>query len=198
MTHKKSLSLTLLSCIVFGFFACETSPDIFDGRLPKYSEIGRNVAGCIIDDETVWLSQESIAFFGFSAPIAYVYTFIDADSLLIKLDGSLVETGNNRDIEILLKNISVNNLEDLLKLEGQEFELDGISHSASLELESETIESTGDNGKLYIRNVALNADSTFVISGTFGFDAFSNIENEMKQVQFGRFDYTIESLEFIE
>ena len=185
--HTNSKVLVVMFFIIIG---CEGIfiPDPIDPRIPKYTEEGNNVAGAIIDNK-IW---ESIVTSGF--PSIYDQPFIRLwqlnDSLSLRFSGST--SGESSSIEFHLSGLDITKFEDLVALEGQKIQLDGINN-AGYYIENEP-PMTYDNkgiGQIYFRSVRIkNSSSQIILSGTFGFS--TTVPNGVStKVSFGRFDYQI-------
>lgn len=163
-------------------------PDPIDPRIPKYTEEGNNVAGAIIDGK-IW---ESVVKIGF--PSVYDQPFIMLwqvnDSLSLRFSGST--SGESSSIEFHLSGLNITNFEDLVSLNGQKIQLDGIKN-AGYYIENYTPWTYHNKGigQIYFKSVRFeNSTSKITLSGTFGFSTTAPNGISTK-VSSGRFDYHI-------
>lgn len=185
--HTNSKVLVVMFFIIIG---CEGIfiPDPIDPRIPKYTEEGNNVAGAIIDDK-IW---ESVVTSGF--PSIYDQPFIRLwqlnDSLSFIFSGNT--SGESSSIEFHLSGLGITKFEDLVALEGQKIQMDGIKN-AGYYIENEPPMNYDNKGigQIYFRSVRIKKSSSqIILSGTFGFS--TTVPNGMvTKVSFGRFDYQI-------
>jgi hypothetical protein len=117
-----SLAVPLTSCLQEKFFH-----DPSDPRLPKFSEEGNQVAGSIVSGEA-WKTFYSPGFMGPNRGLFFV-NHQKGDSISIHFEGNfrkdstLGRTGRN--FIVILKNTSLNKLEDIYALKDKFIALDG-------------------------------------------------------------------------
>ncbi|WP_163711389.1 hypothetical protein [Mangrovibacterium lignilyticum] len=171
-------------------------PDPIDPRIPKYTEDGNNVAGAFINDN-IWKSVVTIGF-----PYSYNQPFINVwqenDSLVLRLNGNTA--GESSSIEFHLTGLKISKIEELVTLDGNKIQLDGIKN-IGFYIENYT-PSSYDNkgiGQIYFKHVGIQDSNVSVegqtskiviISGTFGF-SINDSNGEITKVTSGRFDYRI-------
>lgn len=185
---------TLLLILLLVAAACEGLfiPDPIDPRLPKYTEQGYNVAGAFVNDE-IWESVVShkIQLVGsLTVPVnePRLEAWPEKDSLTLTFSGS---TGANKTyIEFHLRNLKINEFEDLLQLNGQKIILDGNTNAGFYE---ESLNDSADKypgvGQVYFKEVRIDSSSNVLyLSGTFGFSV-NRSNNKTLKVSSGRFDY---------
>ena len=123
------------SLIVFiSFFAlisCKkhiTSDNVYPD-LPAYSETGLDVSGAHINDST-WLgNNQPSGFFPTTKP-AYLTSYPNGDSIDLRLFGGYknLPTTFEKPTQILIVIKGIKNDNDLIKLNGQKFILDGVNN----------------------------------------------------------------------
>ena len=165
-------------------------PDPIDPRLPKYTELGNNVAGALVNDE-IWRAEVNL-YWGLAgvhiANSASVSIWPEKDSIVIYLPGQKGDI--NAIIEFHLKSAEVNSFEDLVKLEGSKIELDGDVNYACLIQDGNVVDKgIGQFYPTYIHKIG--SSSKVIFAGTFGFYGTSSMGKEM-QITYGRFDYKLD------
>ena len=163
-------------------------PDPIDPRIPKYTNEGNNVAGAFFNDK-IWKSVVKAGFNHLSgSPDITVWS--QSDSLSLRFTGSISEESSS--IEFNLKELKITKFADLLVLNGQKIQLDGIN-SAGYFIRNYTPEDYAHKGtgQIYFRNVkAEDASGTIILSGTFSL-SFNDWNGNILKVTSGRFDYRI-------
>lgn len=184
------LFLALNSCI--GTFV----PDPVDPRIPKYTEDGNNVAGSFINDN-IWESIVTTGFFN-SNDQPFITAWQENDSLVLRFNGNTA--GKSSSIEFHLTGLKISKFEDILTLNGNKIQLDGIKNAGYY---TESDNSSGyDNkgvGQIYFKHVSIKGSNVstgeqpskiIIISGTFGF-LVNDSDEKITKVTSGRFDYRI-------
>ena len=163
-------------------------PDPIDPRIPKYTEEGNNVAGAFVND-SIWKSVLKAGFNHLSdSPDITVWP--ESDSLSLRFTGYIPE--ENSSIEFHMKGLNITKFADLLVLNGQKIQLDGIN-TAGYYIRNYTPENYAHKGagQIYFRNVkAENTSGTIILSGTFSFSV-NDSNGTIQKVTDGRFDYRI-------
>lgn len=205
---KVLLSLALVVAVIAVLPGCieeKFIPDPSDPRLPKYTENGNQVGGALIND-VAWKTDFSTNF-GLQGNRSFYFTNHGAgDSVTLTLDGIVTE-GTNKDAPIsfivVLKNRSLEKLEDIASMDGETFLLDGEVNQVILDDRYETIRHGvdyhyGGSGRITFRNIRTVRNTTItrqngdkynplIVAGTFEF-SFSEISTTVK---LGRFDFYI-------
>ena len=163
-------------------------PDPIDPRIPKYTEVGNDVAGAFVN-ANVW---QSIVYSSLSYTVnePEITAYTGKDSLSVRFTGNI--SGEDRRIEFHIKGFHLDELDDLLKLNGQKIQLDGLNASAyySEDYDQSAFSAKGI-GQIYFRNVKKdNSPSSIVLSGTFGF-SINDGNGDIIKVSSGRFDYRL-------
>lgn len=200
MMRILTIALILFASI---FASCDYSErDITDPRLPRYTEHGANIAGCIIN-EKVWFDPCYFGFFN-------IYT--TCDGLTVAYDTTLnytemrfrggYYTSGFEELEMVnlvftLPGKEITNVYGLLTLIRSELPIDGSSVSADLNSNGESILKCGEsgysqNGKIFFRSSGSNQKA---FAGTFGFSTSSDCGKY--DVFHGRFDYDVARVDFI-
>jgi hypothetical protein len=163
-------------------------PDPIDPRIPKYTDEGNNVAGAFVND-SIWKSVLKVGF-NFVSDRPYITVWPQSDSLSLSFIGSISEESSS--IEFHLKGLNITKFTDLLVLNGQKIQLDGINNVGYYVSNYIPIDYDHKGaGQIYFRNVkAENASETIILSGTFSFTVNDSNGNILK-VTSGRFDYRI-------
>lgn len=188
--------------ILFAFNGCyreEFSAEVFDPRLPEYSESGRDHAGAYINDEP-WRSYPRFPVFAAPDLPHFVYDSASANYRIIFPQGNIITTSGARGEIINLRFIiSALRLEPIidgtaeypliLSLDGEENYVQ-IDRDVRYGLVDPTETCYSNNGLLYIRHAIFESENErdrFHLAGTFGFD----IEDACGQFQVrsGRFDF---------
>ena len=187
------------------FFSCDGTwvQDPIDPRLPKYTELGNNAAGALINDK-VWESIIKVDFSDSYYPISNV-PFIQKqgnDSLLIGFFGNT--EGRKSAIQFYLTGLNISKFQDILTLGGQKIQLDGISNSGYYSENYASMDYSNKGfGQIYFRNISpyystSHADeqsNVLIFSGTFGF-TINGLNGKTTKVNFGRFDFRIGKNDF--
>ena len=183
--HKIMLGLAvIIVCSCRGIFV----PDPIDPQLPKYTEVGNNVAGAIIDDG-FWKSVVKYGLFT-TDDSPSVTAWPVGDSLSVSFGGE--DVNGRSDIEFHLEGLKIHSFEDLLGLKDKKIQLDGISNSGYyIKGYDPASYSNKGIGQIYFRNVSRSDTiSKVIISGTFGFSV-SKPGGGIVKISYGRFDYTL-------
>jgi hypothetical protein len=163
-------------------------PDPIDPRIPKYTEEGNNVAGAFFNDK-IWNSVVKAGFNQVSDR-PYITVWSEKDSLSLRLTGRISEESSS--IEFHLKGLKITKFADLLVLNGQKIQLDGIN-TAGYFIRNYTPEDYAHKGtgQIYFRNVKTEDTSgKIILSGTFSL-SFIDWNGNILKVTSGRFDYRI-------
>ena len=203
MKNPKHILFFVTLAMFFFIAGCNErfSADIFDPRLPEYSESGRNHAGAYINGEP-WRSYPRVSVLSSNDDPYFRFDSVSDAYELIFPQGNLInESGNSGaviDLRFVLSAESVAPIIDgtaeyplVIQLDGEEAHAKlrrpgTISHPDSTENCSSTL------GLIHIRHVSANEledGATYVLmAGTFGFD----IEDACGryEVRSGRFDFT--------
>ena len=149
-------------------------------QLPKYSEAGNNVAGAFVNND-IWRSVVQYQFF--TVDFAPSVISFPGDSITLIFYGEL---GVRSAIEFHLTGLKINSYEDLLNLNDQKIQLDGIHHSGYYRIKNNPIEFKNKGiGQIYFKNVSRpDTTSVMTIAGTFGF-----LTDDSTKISYGRFDY---------
>jgi len=126
----------LLSACKKNVFVADTNNSL----LPEYSEVGRNVAGALIND-TSWRCQLSTCF----ACVAwnfYINSSIPGDSTSFTFQGAYTSNSINfifpsnynvpTDFKVVVKGLKIENQDSLLKLNNRTFILDSANNYVSI------------------------------------------------------------------
>jgi hypothetical protein len=173
------------------FISCDGTwvQDPIDARLPKYTELGNNVAGALINDK-VWESIAKVDFSDAYYPISNVPFILvqGSDSLLIGFSGNT--NGKNAKIQFYLTGLNISKFQDLLTLGGHKIQLDGISNAGYYFEKYPPMDYSNKGvGQIYFRNIE-NDQSALIFSGTFGF-TINHSSGKTTNVSYGRFDFRI-------
>lgn len=174
--------------------------DPFDPRVPQYTEEGANTAGAYVDDEP-WVIRKNTIYSGFD-PSGYTsgtlsfLTASDSSGTFIAFRGGDILRGEglsdqNCSVGFFLGNILLMDRTDLVQLNGQRIDPDGIENFGQVVFSNDFHEIGGDlkgTGILFIRNIN-RMETHYEISGTFGFTVNQG-EGEIN-VFSGRFDYEV-------
>jgi hypothetical protein len=205
---KILLTVGLLGAMTLFLYGClleeKFVPDPSDPRLPKYTESGNQVGGALIND-VAWKTDFSTSGMGGNRSF-YFTNYSSGDSVTLTLDGMFTE-GINRESPIsfivVLKNMSLQKLEDIKLFNGQTFILDGKVNYVIIEDGFSTIQDSiyyyyGGTGKVILKNVKTIKNTSFrrqngekynplIVAGTFEF----NVDEISTAVTLGRFDFYI-------
>lgn len=206
---KILLTIGLLGAMTLFLYGCleeKFVPDPSDPRLPKYTESGNQVGGALIND-VAWKTDFSPSSIGTGGNRSFYFTnYSSGDSVTLTLDGLFTE-GINRGSPIsfivVLKNMSIQKLEDITHFDGQTFILDGKANYVIIEDSFWAIQDSvgyyyGGTGKVILKNVKTIKNTTFrrqngekynplIVAGTFEF----NVDEISTVVTLGRFDFYI-------
>ncbi len=186
----------------FLMYSCDFSErDVIDPRLPRYSELGSNTAGCIIN-EKVWFGPCYFGFFEAWTSCDGLLVTVDTiqDFTEFKFRGGHYSEGfeelESVDILIRLKSKKISNFYELQALIGSEWKIDGENVVADLQNDGESLIlcETGfqnQTGNIFFRSNGANHKA---FAGTFGFSDRSACGSN--DVFYGRFDYEIAKVVF--
>lgn len=163
-------------------------PDPIDPRIPKYTEDGNNVAGAFVNNN-IWKSAVVVGFNHVSnSPNITVWP--ESDSLSLHFTGYIPE--ENSSIEFHLKGLNITKFNDLLVLNGQKIQLDGINNVGFYIVNyTPSAYYHKGAGQIYFRNVKTGVTpGTIILSGTFSFSV-NDSNGTIQKVTDGRFDYRI-------
>lgn len=191
------------------FLSCSrTDRDPVEPLLPQYSEQGVNAAGGIYNNEWAWfdICNDNI-FYDDCQYIQILYDTVNATSTIL-FSGELFGRAVPMTVGFELNNIIIKSKNELMALDGQVINLDGISGRGILTRNNADTENglfvcdegeIESYGQLHIRRVASRinyaGDERIIFAGTFGFDLTSPCwEHSFYQ---GRFDYYVTSFRSI-
>ncbi len=199
------LLLLLLGCLLT---ACDKEvfePDTGDGRLPKYTEKGNNIAGALVND-VAWKSEyQRWGLQGTTGPLSIRSYKEQNDSLVLFMNGIFNEKiyqGKVANIIFIFDNAAQAGLPtsdntDYTQWQGKRVSLDGNANFAYIEAYNDSLNcSSKGKGEIYFQRVQRkenkNGDRTtvyYILSGTFEF----TIENDCikSRVTKGRFDFRL-------
>ncbi|MBK0381959.1 hypothetical protein I5M32_03220 [Pedobacter sp. SD-b] len=122
-------NLLLIILTIVALVSCKKAsvrPDTENPELPAYSEQGLNAGGMLINNKS-WISSR-IGLFSTARPLQ-LFSYPNGDSIVVLLNGgykdSRLQYQQPRTIFIVLKNIRIATDNDLLKLNGKSYNLDG-------------------------------------------------------------------------
>ena len=204
---KHFIRLLVLTIIISSCYKNVFVPDTNNNLIPEYSEVGRNVAGALIND-TAWRCQLDICFacviWNF-----YILSSITGDSTTFRFQGAY--TSNSKyfinasnynvqtDFNVVVKGLKIENQDSLLKLNNKTFILDSTNNYVSIAKYYQPPNNKGfgsftitkvqkgdwqfgdgspNNPKIYL----------FIVSGRFNFKVQSDREYLVKD---GRFDMQV-------
>ncbi|WKN45196.1 hypothetical protein [Tunicatimonas pelagia] len=190
--------------VVAALIGCkgEFVPDPVDPRLPRYSEGGKDAAGCFINGN-LWRAVRSPHLFG--ADEVLRIRFSSEDSLIrFTIDGYQKEltdsVGIPTEISFVLDNrpsqVSTTPIASIGTIPEGTFILDGKQSYGQLNQGDGNITATNGTGQLTLRHVQLNPeiednqDRHYIVAGTFSFTAPSDSLG-LIEVKSGRFDYSV-------
>jgi len=174
------LFMLLTSCVESVYI-----PDPIDPRLPKYTEVGNNVGGALLNDK-LWKSEVIYDFWGSASRIPIIRSY--QDSISIAFDGELNDD-NYAEISVGLDDITINQLADLTTLSGRKFSLDG--NAAVAWLTGLGCGKPSTRGQVYFRSVSYSSEyKSITLSGTFSF-VVEDCAGVKVEVTYGRFDFEI-------
>lgn len=171
-------------------------PDPIDPRIPKYTEDGNNVSGAFINDN-IWKSIVTTGFlYSYNQPL--ITSWQESDSLVLRFNGDTA--GESSSIEFHLTGLKISKFEDLVTLDRNKIQLDGIKNTGFyIENYAPSGYANKGIGQVYFKhvsiqdsNVTVNGQTSkiVIISGTFGF-LINNSDGKITKVTSGRFDYRI-------
>ncbi|MEO0333543.1 MAG: hypothetical protein AAF223_17975, partial [Bacteroidota bacterium] len=176
----------------------EFTPDPTDPRLPRYSEEGKDAAGCFINGN-LWRAVRGVRIFGRADEDLRVEFFPKDSIILLTLDGHQRELtdslGIHTEISFTLDNRQLQST-SVESISPQTFVLDGKQNYARLTQESEGIIANHGTGQLTIRHNQLDPENEterhnyYTVAGTFSFTATSDSLGTI-EVKNGRFDYSV-------
>jgi hypothetical protein len=163
-------------------------PDPIDPRIPKYTEEGNNVAGAFVND-SIWKSVVTAGFNQVSDR-PYITAWSENDSLSLRFTGLISDESSS--IDFHLKGLNITKFADLLVLNGQKIQLDGINNvGCYIRNYTPLDDDHKGTGQIYFRNVKEEDTSgKIILSGTFSL-SFNDWNGNMLKVTSGRFDYRI-------
>ncbi len=192
---KSTKRLILMFMIIGLFAACEPNwiIDPVNSDLPKYTESGNDVAGALVND-LVWeafLEGEFDLFSNDQENDPYILVDESDGEIELILPGQIGDE-NSTVISFTFKESSITQFEDLGLLHDKKIALDGTineGHFSFSDISNPVTLSNGE-GQLYIRNVSSSDDTSFVVSGTFGFTVTDPSYGTF-EIFYGRFDLLI-------
>lgn len=165
--------------------------------LPEYSEKGLNVGGFFLNEQA-WITDR-YSFLSRQNTFS-LYSYPAGDSIVIYWNGnykdSVLRSNETQQLFIVLKNIKIEQDEDLYKLSGRTILLDGITNYGGFTQGYYSSEKIGHGtGKLsfgnvgIIKNVKYDPDSSsyyaFIVPGRFEMNMYTN---KNYTITLGRFD----------
>ncbi|WKN40497.1 hypothetical protein [Tunicatimonas pelagia] len=178
----------------------EFIPDPIDPRLPRYSEEGKDAAGCFINGK-VWRAVRVAGDFTFIPPSnddeQKLRLFLSDSAISISIDGLFVDNFNiGTNIEFEIDNRQTQ-FQSTSELHQQTIMLDGKQSygKAGISDTNRFFDCRGE-GKLMIRYAQPDPDSEgyYTVAGTFYFTIAAD-SCEGIEVRNGRFDYRIRAIE---
>jgi hypothetical protein len=201
MKHIQVASIIVLMLLV----ACNKDDrDPLDPRLYEYSDEGKDIASCLINDE-VW-RKKPISWSPYESygSIRVFSDTIEERSKFI-LGGSMISSGIDVEIIFYLNGVVIRNYSDLSALEGTGFTLNDesgrgqLSFGQGMGIPACPDEAITSEGMFYIRNVSSfvnsNGNRRYICSGTFGFDYTSPCWSY--EVYHGRYDCFFSDIIFL-
>lgn len=195
------LILTVALCT--GCVRSKFVPDPGDGDLPAYTESGNNVAGAYINGDP-WVDKASTGMELHANEAMYIANVnaAGADSTVFYLNGNIGKGALINTyvyLNVVIKGLSLQHPDDLMKLSGRDMILDGVNSYVTLYASTISTYYTVPNlemkkkgtGHFYIKRVQWDIHSTMggsspthplTISGTFNFDIGTT------KITSGRFD----------
>lgn len=193
--------ILVISLVVSSCKKDKQKPDPEDPRLPAYTEKGLNTSGILIND-TVWSGTTS-GLLNRTAPFE-IHSYPDADSVLFLFNGSypdaLEQYSPTRQLFVVVRNVQIRTDEDLKKLNGQQFILDGQNQYGGFSVAGyiQTGRATGflQFGKVdRLPNFQYGDGSpgypisyAYIVSGRFEFSLTTTRQFKLSK---GRFDATV-------
>lgn len=191
----RTAGLFSLSLLYLAACGGEFIPDPIDPRLPRYSEEGKDVAGCFINDE-LWQAVRTGANFPPNPGEYLRVQFHPEDSTIrFRIDGrrkaNTASVGTYVELYFVIDN-RLTQFESLGKLHQTTIPLDGQHSYAGLEDFSSEDHCPSGAGQLIIRKAEFIPGSAgaFILAGTFSFTVASD-SCERLDVRNGRFDYRV-------
>ncbi|MGB3587546.1 MAG: hypothetical protein WBA23_13450 [Tunicatimonas sp.] len=178
----------------------EFIPDPLDPRLPRYSEEGKNAAGCFIDDD-IWravkVAEEFTLTFPGNGAEQEMRLSINDSTIRVFIDGNLIDNSNsNTNIEFEIDNRQTQ-FQSTDELHQQTFVLDGARNFGRVRGDhiNEFTDCRGA-GQLIIRYAQPDPDAEnyYIVAGTFFFTTASG-SCQLIKVKSGRFDYQVRAIE---
>jgi len=188
---------TIITIIIFSACGGEFIPDPLDPRLPRYSEEGKNTAGCFINGE-VWRAIGEADSPANSRNQYLQLTFTaDNNTIGINMGGYQGKSVDSLSTYVELAFIVDNRdtqIQSVSELAGQTFVLDG-NQSFGRILDSRDFfqyDICRGAGQLHIRHArpVPDTDGEYIIAGTFSFSV-DLPTCRPADVQSGRFDYRV-------
>ncbi|MEM9832493.1 MAG: hypothetical protein AAF944_17805 [Bacteroidota bacterium] len=174
----------------------EFIPDPIDPRLPRYSEEGKDAAGCFINGD-VWRAVKTGGGFGRPDETLRINFLPEDSTIQITIDGwrnELIDSlRKSTEIIFILDNRELQ-FESIRRLHRKPFLLDGEQNYGQLVQGFEDTIATNGVGKLTVRRANLGTQTSssinFIVAGTFSFMATSDSLGTI-EVKSGRFDYSV-------
>lgn len=172
------------------FFSCtkEFIPDPINPELPIYSEEGNSLSGAYVNGN-IWRSNtEGTKINSYGVTYSYasqIKVWKSKDSLILNFDGRILNRESS-DIGFSLKNLEINTLDDLLKLNDRKIALNGNDRYGYYQ-ETYKRNTLRGKGQIYFKSVKKNSNG-ITLSGGFGFQTIDSIGN-ITNITYGRFDY---------
>ena len=205
----RTISLASLALLLIYFESClqeKFIPDPADPRLPKYTECGNEVAGALINN-VAWKSEFFVGFDNPSIDPCYLTNYISGDSATIEFVGECNQgpsKGSPISFLVSLPNFQIPAINDLTRLSGQTFTIDGTKNAVRIVDYFKVINSRkkvfkGGSGELTIikikpiSNVTIGGSNgaasyhPMIMAGTFKF----NFNADTVKIESGRFDFEI-------
>jgi hypothetical protein len=165
--------------------------DPLELKVPKYTEVGRNDAGAIINND-LWTSLREYYFIcGFPCNPNNVHcnitTYLNGDSVFIDLEGFMREGVNSQKIYMIrfvLKNNNIQDTTQLSRIKDKKYDLGSVNAQAYLLNSIDDSTPATYISKSIKGNLTLGNTKEGIFSGAFGFDTVDGTK-----VHFGRFDF---------
>lgn len=186
MRNLGHINKIILGLAVVIISSCEGIfvPDPIDPQLPKYTEGGNDAAGAYVNND-IW--QSVVKYFVSDGDAPMIISYPIGDSLTIKFYGEISYVRSA--IEFHLSGLKINQIEDLLLLNGKKIQLDGVMNKGYyIKAYQPPIYTNKGIGQIYFRNVSKDSKSVITLSGTFGFTV-NEQGAESTKISYGRFDY---------
>lgn len=188
MCMMKKLNFSILYFLLASVIqSCEYSvyiPDPIDPRLPKYTEVGNNVAGALING-VLWKSEVKRLTFGTTGEPQFSY-YTASDSLVIRFSGETERSWI--ELFFIFKDPEITSINDWTKLDGRKIQFNGSEYLALVSEDFPNHCPTPTGGQIYFKNIDHEKPGSFSFSGTFAFEGLGDA-CENVSVTYGRFDY---------